>query len=96
MPRTLISDNGVTRRYRVTDAQGVQIGFDEERILTVTETNEVTIRANAATAIAANATYLAIGSPSAAQVAAQVTRLTRECSGVIRLLLGVFDSTSDT
>jgi hypothetical protein len=96
MPRTLISDDGVTRRYRVTNAQGVEIGFDDEHIPTPEETNAATLRANAQTALAANATYLAIATPNAAQIAAQVNRLTRECTAIIRLLLGVLDSTDGT
>jgi hypothetical protein len=96
MPRTLISDDGVTRRYRVTNAGGQQIGFDEEHVPTVTEANAATIAANAQAALAVNDTYLAIVSPTAGQVATQVSRLTRECTGIIRLLLGVLDSTSDT
>jgi len=96
MPRTLISDDGVTRRYRVTDAGGQQIGFDEEHVATAEEANAASIAANARAALAANATYLAIGTPNNAQVVAQVNRLTRECQAVIRLLLGVLDSTDGT
>lgn len=55
-----------------------------------------TIRGRAAAALTANQTYLAIGSPNNAQVVAQVNRLTRECSALIRLLLSQFDSTNDT
>jgi len=71
---------------------------------------EQVLRDRAAAALAANvtdqadnATYLAIASPSAAQVAAQVRALTRqsttqarELTAVIRLLLGLLDSTDGT
>lgn len=55
-----------------------------------------TLQSRAQTALTTNATYLAIGSPSAAQVAAQVRVLTMECNGLIRLLLGQLDSTTGT
>lgn len=60
------------------------------------DANGTTIRQRAATALAANATYLALPTPNAAQVAAQVAMLTRECSGIIRLLIGQLDSTAGT
>lgn len=64
--------------------------------LTAEETNSATLRDRAQQALAANATYLALGNPSNAQVVQQVGRLTRECSAVIRLLLGLLDTTDGT
>ena len=58
--------------------------------------NADTLRARAQAALTANATFLALGSPTNAQTLAQVQLLTKECNGIIRLLLGVLDSTSGT
>lgn len=55
--------------------------------------NAATIRAQAQTALTSNATYIAIASPTNAQVAAQVKALTRQMDGVIRLLLAQLDAT---
>lgn len=46
------------------------------------------IRTKGLAAITANQTYLALASPSTAQNTAQIRRLTRECTALIRLLLG--------
>ena len=51
-------------------------------------TNAESLRAKASAALTANATFLAIASPTNAQTLAQVQRLTRECTALIRLLIG--------
>lgn len=58
--------------------------------------NQATITQRAQAALATNTTYLAIPTPSNAQIAAQVQALTKECSALIRLLLGLLDSTAGT
>lgn len=58
--------------------------------------NQATLTARALAALAANDTYLAIGSPNNAQVVAQVNRLTKECSAIIRLQLDQLDTTTGT
>lgn len=56
--------------------------------------NLQTILTAAANALSANATYIAIASPTAPQVATQVAALTRQMNGVIRLLLNQLDATT--
>lgn len=51
--------------------------------------NQATIASAAKSALAANATYLAIGTPTNAQVAAQVRALTQQNNKIIRVVLGV-------
>jgi hypothetical protein len=55
--------------------------------------NEVTVRDQASAALATNATFLGIASPTNAQTAAQVKALTRQVDGLIRLAVGRFDGT---
>lgn len=79
----------------ITRADAIAAGYTEPAEL-IQARNGATLRDRAAQALAANATFLGLGAPSNAQVLAQVQRLTRECSGIIRLLLGQLDTTDGT
>lgn len=57
-------------------------------------TNRATIQQQAAAALDANRTFLAIASPTNAQTLAQVKALTRQNQGIIRLLLNQLDGTA--
>ena len=58
--------------------------------------NKATIEQRATQALTANATFLAIASPTNAQTLAQVQRLTKECTALIRLALNLHDTTDGT
>jgi len=58
--------------------------------------NQTTLQGRASAALAVNATFLGLASPTNAQVLAQVQRLTRECNALIRLMLGLLSDISDT
>lgn len=60
------------------------------------DTNTAAMQDKAFTAITANNNFLALTSPTNAQVLAQVQRLTRECTALIRLLLTIDDSSAGT
>lgn len=62
----------------------------------VRDANERSIRDKAKLALTANGDFLALGSPTNAQILAQIRLLTRECNGVIRLLLAELQDVSDT
>lgn len=84
MPLTLVPE----QEFRA----GVKI---REGTVTV-DNGPATIMERAHAALDANKTFLALASPTNAQTLAQVQRLTRECSALIRLVLGDLSDTSDT
>jgi hypothetical protein len=92
---TTWNDSGVqisTRPYTAQELAQVAIDTAAQ----AQTANRTTIEQRATAALAANATYLAIASPTNAQNLAQIRLLTRECSGIIRLLLNQLDSTDGT
>lgn len=56
-------------------------------------TNETTLTDKAKSALTTNATFLAIASPTNAQVSAQVKALTRQVNALIRLATRTLDTT---
>lgn len=63
----------------------------EEQANDTQQTNRSTIQTQAADAMAGNRTFLALASPTNAQVVAQVKALTRQNNAVIRLALNQLD-----
>ena len=91
--------------YPVTSdgAYGIQFASDLDqwtalrvKIRAEATANEQAIQDKAFKALTANDNYRAIVGPTNAQVVAQVDLLTREVSGTIRLLLGLFNTTTGT
>jgi hypothetical protein len=94
-------------QYRRWDTAGTlletrPLTADESALVTTQDATETaqantdTIRSRASTALTVNAAFLALASPTASQVAAQVKALTRECNGLLHLLLGQLQDVSDT
>jgi hypothetical protein len=90
----------VTREVLISGPDGtmtwqqVQIELPDEQVLA--EANEATIRARAELALDSNAAFLDLGAPTNAEALAQIKRLTRECNGLIRLVLRQLDTTEGT
>jgi hypothetical protein len=85
----VIQDNAEYQIIRTTSAAGYadRLVYKPGTAGARTQANSADIESKARAALQANATYLALASPTNPQVVAQVNRLTRECSALIRLLL---------
>jgi hypothetical protein len=70
--------------------------FTSQQAQATTDANTATVKQRAQAALTANATFLALASPTNAQTLAQVQRLTKECSALIRLALSQLDTITDT
>jgi hypothetical protein len=62
----------------------------------IAETNRRALLSKASSALLANATYLAIGSPTSAQNTAQIRALTRQVTALIRLTTRALDTQDGT
>lgn len=82
-------------RQAITEAASVS-GSYAYPAQSITDQNAATLRVRANNALAANATYQAISAPTNPQVVTQVLLLTKECNGIIRLLLSQLDDITGT
>ena len=96
-----------TRTYTSWDMSGTQTlqrayttqenaDADARQQAATDDANRKSLQTKASNAIATNNNFLAIASPTNAQAVAQVQLLTRENTAIIRLLLGLLDSTDGT
>lgn len=76
-----------------TFANGKLVAEEVVAVDVTAEVNAEQLRNSAAGAIAANRAYLAISSPTAAEVRQQLEQVTRQNQGLIRLVLGQLDAT---
>lgn len=79
-----------------TFANGQLVSFVEEQVDVTTEVVTYDLHAKARKALTANAAYLALATPTNAQVAAQVKALTRQTNALIRLLVAADLLTDNT
>lgn len=94
--RTILSDTAECTLWRDEDPAVGYVGYGRDWKPGSTGYNNADLRSKTAAALQINATYLALATPTTAQNTAQVQRLTRECSALIRLLLGRLEDVSGT
>lgn len=78
-----------TDRNQTFDGQGNLVAEEVVDVDITAPSVRYDLHARARQALTANAAFLDVASPTNAQTLAQVRRLTRECSALIRLLLAV-------
>lgn len=88
MTVTRVDRNQVFKDGRLVAEDVVQVDVTVEAVL-------FDLAAKARAALVANEAFLALVAPSNAQVLAQVQRLTRECSALIRLQARTIDGLED-
>lgn len=81
-----------TRAYTAPE----NVAADRRATAATAAANNTALRNKARQAIAANDTFLALTGPTNSQVVAQVQRLTREATALIRLTIGALDSMDGT
>lgn len=96
MPISTVTNPDGTTTTTQTDAQGNVQWTSRSIAKTPEQDNADLLRSRATAALTANATFLAIASPTNAQVAAQVRTLTKENNALIRLLLNLLSDITDT
>lgn len=88
LPKTIVATtDDATLQAAITTAAGLFIDR---------AANRGALTAKAQNALANNATFLGIASPTQAQAIAQVQALTRQVNALIRLALNALDSTANT
>lgn len=85
---TVTSHNPAVTKETLASAIAAHVAPDQ----TARSANKATIQSRAESALENNRTFLAITSPTNAQIVAQVKALTRQNNALIRLALGRFDA----
>ena len=78
-----------TDRNQTFDAAGRLVAEHVEQVDITAPSVQFDLHARARQALVDNAAFLALASPTNAQVLAQTKRLTRECSALIRLVVAL-------